>query len=93
MSDFTDEDVTAYQDLCLAGVDPHNMVSHGQEGVAGWIERCSICGLFDLTEHDKRVRAEALREAADDLARSAATDAEERITLWLRARADAEEGK
>jgi hypothetical protein len=44
-----------------------------------------------LEEHDERVRAEALREAAAELAmrigRSDGTPA------WLRARADTEEGK
>lgn len=69
MPEFTptpeDADDGPEQDRCRAGLGVHHMVSHFQEGVAAWVERCCICGWLDLSDHDRAVAADALRQAAD----------------------------
>lgn len=57
----------AYQARCMAGLEPHQMSSHHQPGIVGWIERCMTCGTFDLSAHDKIVKAETMRFYARQL--------------------------
>jgi len=56
---------------------------------------CVVCGMMrrisELEATIERVRAEVLREAADDIDVSELWDVDQAIG-WLRARADAEEG-
>ena len=85
MSDFTDEDVQRAESA-LAEYRPH-MDALVRARIVGTILAAV------LPEHDKRVRAEAYQEAADE--RHAISEAwnagTSGIQTWLRARADAEE--
>ena len=88
MTDFTDEDVLTREERAIAYA-------------ASTADADQICDAFRavLPAHDRRVRAEALREAADHLEREAAKEAWDQqggligAAIWLRARADAEEGQ
>jgi hypothetical protein len=50
-------------------------------------------GTDQINAYDRWVRAEALREAADDLEAAGGDYYSAQTEAWLRARADAEEGK
>ena len=91
MSTFTDEDVQ--EGYCRP--DAHHWRSQMQPSYLGWVRYCAECGLFDLSDHDKRVRAEALREAASVVFEQSidGVTGNGYVVDWLYVRADAEEGK
>ena len=76
-------------DPCRAGTAPHHMISHFQDGVAAWIEMCSICGTLDTSEHDEAIKAQAYQRARE-VYRSAPAHA---YTRWLDRQVDGASGK
>jgi hypothetical protein len=86
MSDFTDEDVQRASDTL-------NAVTNG--GMYDPMGVAQVVLAAVLPEYDKRVRAQALREAADDLDMAVwkCWEDHNKAVRLVRARADAEEGK
>jgi len=88
MTDFTDEDVERGWDALEAAHEATYHV-HAAECCIETDKYVRSVLAAVLPEYAKRVRAEALREAADDLVPADVWTPEECIR-WLRARADAE---
>ena len=104
MTAFTDDDVTATVDTLIhnGGEPGSSLHSWRCEDKARYPEPCTCLNETALSilaavlpAHDKRVRAEALREAADDLPMDGPLHIMDRQVHqdFLRARADAEENK
>jgi len=84
MTDFTDEDVQRGVAWTQAAF-PND---------AAWMVEDDVRGILAavLPEYAKRVRAQALRQAADTLDANDGPVSRMLVAAWLRARADAEEG-
>jgi len=82
VTDFIDEDVQR-------GADAFRTAWHGPDGIRTDEEAIEIILAAVLPSYTARVRAEALREAADAWC---CHDHDGPVAPWLRARADSEEG-